>query len=381
MFRIATIAFCLAFLAQEAAAIPAFARKYDMSCNVCHSPAPKLKPFGEAFAANGFQLAGGEPPRFVRETGDAELLLMRELPLAFRLDAYARYQPKHSPESDMQWPFILKILSAGQIARDVSYFLYFLFNERGEIAGVEDAFVYFNNIGNIELDATIGQFQVADPIFKRELRPTFEDYEIYTIRPGLTKANLAYDRGLTLNYSLPTGTDLLVSVLNGNGIGAAADGFDSDPYKNFFFRLAQELDSTITIGALGYLGKERISNVVNDISMFGGDATVSVGKFELAAQYVYREDKDPYPLPVGAENIKSQGGFVQLTFSPEYDRSAWYLFLLYNHIDSDLAELKYRTMTGNFSYMLARNFRLMSEYSYDLDRKRHHLTFGFSTAF
>jgi hypothetical protein len=46
----------LIFLATDALAIPAFARKYDMSCTTCHAPFPKLKPFGEEFAGNGFQL-------------------------------------------------------------------------------------------------------------------------------------------------------------------------------------------------------------------------------------------------------------------------------------------------------------------------------------
>ena len=42
--------------ARPAEAIPAFARKYQFSCSTCHAPAPRLKPFGEAFAARGFRL-------------------------------------------------------------------------------------------------------------------------------------------------------------------------------------------------------------------------------------------------------------------------------------------------------------------------------------
>ncbi len=38
-------------------AIPAFARKYQFSCSTCHAPAPRLKPFGEEFAARGFRRA------------------------------------------------------------------------------------------------------------------------------------------------------------------------------------------------------------------------------------------------------------------------------------------------------------------------------------
>jgi hypothetical protein len=228
-----------------------------------------------------------------------------------------------------------------------------------------------------------GQYQVADPIFKRELRPTFEDYMIYTIRPGKTKADLAYDRGLMLNYTLPTGTDVFASVVNGNGIGAsdANKNFDSDPYKNFFFRVAHEVDSTISLGTLGYLGKESDSDVINDFYVLGADATLSFSQFELCMQYVYRSDKNPLFLSSGATRLKSQGGFAQVMYAPQFDRSDWYIFLLYNNVRSDLGELKYHAMTGNFTYLLARNLKLLGEYTYDIERERHRFTVGFVTAF
>jgi hypothetical protein len=50
----------LAFSVEDAQAIPAFARKYDMNCNVCHAPVPRLNPYGERFLENGYQLPGTE---------------------------------------------------------------------------------------------------------------------------------------------------------------------------------------------------------------------------------------------------------------------------------------------------------------------------------
>lgn len=371
------------FFVERSGAIPAYARKYNMSCNVCHSPVPKLKPFGEEFAANGYQMKDKEPPRFTLETGDEKLMLMRELPLAFRIDGYARYLPDNSVKGDIQWPFILKILSSGQIAKDVSYFLYFLFNEKGTVAGVEDAFVYFNNIGNVDFDVTVGQYQVADPIFKRELRPTFEDYQIYTIKPGSTKADLTYDRGITLNYTTASNTSVMLSILNGNGIGEAdAFGtFDSDPYKNLFGRVSQQIGENALVGALGYLGKERDSGVINDFHMLGLDAKVSLNKLELCMQYLLRSDNNPSFLKTGAATVTSKGGFAQLTYSPNLDKSDWYVFLLYNSISSDIDDLNYQTYTGNFSYLLARNFKLAGEYTYDAQHQQHELTVGFVAAF
>ena len=44
--------------ATPAAAIPAFARKYQTSCLTCHTVYPKLNPFGEAFRRNGYRFPG-----------------------------------------------------------------------------------------------------------------------------------------------------------------------------------------------------------------------------------------------------------------------------------------------------------------------------------
>src|SRR5579884_4136742 len=46
---------CLGSL-QNAAAIPAFARKYGLPCSACHETWPKLNVFGQNFKDNGYQL-------------------------------------------------------------------------------------------------------------------------------------------------------------------------------------------------------------------------------------------------------------------------------------------------------------------------------------
>jgi hypothetical protein len=52
--------FSAALLApRRAGAIPAFARKYETSCQTCHVAAPALTPFGEAFRLNGYRFPAG----------------------------------------------------------------------------------------------------------------------------------------------------------------------------------------------------------------------------------------------------------------------------------------------------------------------------------
>jgi len=65
---------------RRADAIPAFARKYQLSCSTCHAPFPRLKPYGEEFAGRGFRMedASKEPARATWDVGDPMLKLMRE---------------------------------------------------------------------------------------------------------------------------------------------------------------------------------------------------------------------------------------------------------------------------------------------------------------
>jgi hypothetical protein len=370
------------FVAPASAMIPAFARKYDMSCTVCHSPVPKLKPYGEDFAGNGFQLPDKEPPRYVRETGDERLLLMREIPLALRLEGYARFQPQNERQTDFQSPYLLKALSGGLISRNISYYFYFFFAERGEVAGIEDAFIMFNNLFRSELDVSVGQFQVSDPLFKRELRLTLEDYQIYRTRPGLSRINLTYDRGLMLSYGLPTKTDVVAELLNGNGIGSAdaKRNFDADKYKSGFLRVSQDVGKYVRLGGFGYYGKEGQNNNVNTLWMAGPDLTLSLAPIELNAQYVERRDDNPQ-FVAAANETKTRGAFAELTYSPNGDKSNWYGVLLYNWVESDQAALKYHSATGHLSYLPARNFRLIGEYTYDFEQKANRFSAGFVSAF
>jgi len=348
-------------------AMPAFARKYSMSCKTCHAPFPKLKPYGEEFAANGFVIKDKDTPRYFVDTGDSALSLLRELPIALRLEGFLAYNNANTRQVDFTAPYLLKFLSGGAITKDIAYYFYFFFSERGEIAGIEDAFVMFNGLFGSDLDLYVGQFQISDPLFKREIRLPFEDYQIYRTTPGDSHINLTYDRGVMLTYGFPTGTDVTLEVLNGTGIGEAnvSRNFDDDKYKNVMLRVSQELAPAFRLGAFGYLGKERPEELTNSVWMAGGDATISVKPFELNLQYVERRDSNPYfavILPI--EKVRTRGAFAELIYLPKGDDSRWYGAGLFNWVDSDQADLRYTSATLHYGYLLRRNIRLTVEATY-----------------
>lgn len=381
-------------LAGDILAIPAFARKYNMTCKTCHSPFPKLKPYGDEFAGNGFVLKDQDAPRYFVETGDPELSLIRDLPLALRLEGYVTYNQVKSEKSDFNTPLLFKLLSGGAITNNVSYYLYYIL-ENGERGKIEDAWIMFNNIFGSELDITVGQFQMCDPLFKRELRLTKDDYFIYKAKPGASNIDLTYDRGIMLAYGFETGTDVILEIVNGNGIGEGVSGlFDDDKYKNIMGRVSQDLSEHIRIGAMGYYGKESrefehvstgINSLNNKLYMFGGDATISFDPIELNLQYVERNDNDPffhnsqeigYPI-----DLKTRGAFAELIYTPNGDDSKWYAVGLFNWIESDFSELNYKTLSGHVGYVLKRNVRLVAEYTHNFTEEYGKIGIGFITAF
>ena len=382
-----SIVLALLFLASSVIeAIPAFGRKYQMSCQTCHAPFPKLKAYGEEFAGNGFVLADKDAPRYYMPTGDDQLSLIRDIPLALRLEGYVTYNNRQSKQLDFTAPNILKILSGGALTDNVAYYFYFFFSERGEVAGIEDAFIMFNNLFDTEVDLVVGQFQVSDPLFKRELRLTLEDYNIYKVKTGYAKADLSYDRGIMLTYGLPTGTDFTLEILNGNGIGHANNlrVFDNDKNKIFAGRISQEVSEWFRIGAFGLYGKENLENSLNmkftnTVSVWGPDfSLIPSDKLEFNFQYLQRTDKKP---DLFLNNLQTSGGFGELIYMPNGDESKWYAVALYNWIDSDDKTLKYSSATLSLGYLLRRNIRMIGEYTYDTERKFGQFSVGVISAF
>jgi len=372
--------FVFTLVLSEAHAIPAFARRYKISCNTCHAPFPKLKPYGDEFAGNGFILIEEEKERDYVTAGDDLLWLNKDFPLGARFDAYALYDQDQEVDKDLQIPWGLKLLSGGTLYKSIGYYFYFYMSERGEVAGVEDAYIHFDKVFGSNLDVMVGQFQTSDPLMKRELRLTFEDYNIYKWNPGYSNTNLAYDRGVMLVYGIEqTGTDLVGFVVNGNGKEEAGGDrkFDSDKFKNVGFRISQGIGDFMSIGGYYYKGKERATAdsifYNNDITYWGPDINIGVGPLELTAQYLERKDSNALFASSAVEH-KTKGTIVELVFAPKLDKSRVYFTGLYNNIDSCIG--KYQTATFSTTYLVARNLRLSAEYIRDLEYDKNRFVLG-----
>jgi hypothetical protein len=369
--------------AAPASAIPAFARKYQISCSTCHAPFPRLKPYGEEFAGRGFRMEdpAAEPARATLDVGDPLLRLPRDLPLALRFDGFASYKEDAAAETDFELPWVVKLLSGGPIHDRISYYVYGIF-EDGESIKLEDAWVQFNSVAGMPVDLLAGQFQVSDPLFKRELRLERNDYEIYRIRVGEVPTNLTYDRGLVITWHAPAEVDAVLEVVNGNGIGAVTDGdFDGDADKNFAGRLVRSFGPT-RLGVFGGWGRSSgPAGAESDLWVLGPDVALDVGdRWQLNAQYLERRDSDPRYERHAGDDFVTRGGFAEAHWLPQGADGRWVLTGLYNWIESDV-EPRYQDASLTCTRLLRRNFRLVAEGEYDLEAERTRASLGFSTAF
>ncbi len=380
-------------------AIPSFGRKYQLSCQVCHNPIPRLKPFGDEFVKNGFRLLDQEAPRYIIPTGDPTLSLLRELPLSVRIDGFVKVDQNMSQKTDFAAPYIVKLMSGGELSPKLSYYFYFYFDENGHVAGVEDAFLMYRSVFGSKIDVMLGQFAVSDPLYKAEIRLTLNDYHIYKAKPGFSSVNLSYDKGIMLVYANDAGTDVVLQVVNGKGLneaGGSGKFFDHDKYKNLVARVSQDIGDNFRLGLFGYLGKELMppllagSDVVNKVVYWGPDATLSFGdKLELNLQYLFRTDSDLGYLAsqsgyVFLPDAKTQGGLAELIFMPKGDESKWYAMGMVNYVKSDDPDLNHTSFTAHFGYTLRRNIRLVSEYTLfenSEGKMKNRLSSGFVMAF
>lgn len=184
---------------RDAQAIPAFSRKYDFACNVCHVPSfPKLNDFGNLFRDRGYQLGteqdlpvwegltkGFWPVSFRTTVG---YQLQSKTGLATAANAAAGVFPSQDVTATSgSFGFKgLDILSFGLLHRDITFGVVFTpgltsggFNTGGGESDLEFAFVRLDNLqrflgGSADsylMNLKVGKFELDLP-FSEHRSPT-----------------------------------------------------------------------------------------------------------------------------------------------------------------------------------------------------------------
>jgi hypothetical protein len=149
------------FVATQAQAIPAFARKYDVNCTACHTAPPILNTYGQRFLENGYQLPGTEDGGITakKKLGDLTLddvnqyLGFRLVGNAFRSWSFKKQNPSGADagvvenKAEFTFPENFVLFVGGTVARNIGFMVELGHDVEGGGAQVERGFVTFNNLG------------------------------------------------------------------------------------------------------------------------------------------------------------------------------------------------------------------------------------------
>ena len=241
-------------------AVPAFARKYETSCQTCHVAFPMLNPFGQAFRNNGYRMPegdqqlsrepmiplGAEPWKKLWPHAVWPGKIPRWFPLALKVDFAFRQATTGTPEvrTDMAFPDHLDLFVAGNLGGPFSYFINLALLHHGEFGGLERAFIQLHPLRHsLLLNIRIGAIDVRAvpyPIHTSLIqKATFFAsgvIDLTALARGFVGLQMPDDvtqfmpgatqRGLELwgVQALPSlGLEWALGIVNGNGLGGEAE--------------------------------------------------------------------------------------------------------------------------------------------------------------
>jgi hypothetical protein len=327
----------------DSQAIPAFARKYETSCQTCHVAFPQLTPFGEAFRRNGYRFPSGTDPDMSKQKdiplgseGYKKVFpkavwpgnLPREMPLA----AIAQSELADSPHTKPHVQFdglgsTFELLAAGTFGETISFFneVPIEFEDGDFHVGVERAFVVVKPTSRPTLLLRVGRFETGMANVS-EHRGLFGDYWLLTRGAGVRADSLS---GAGNDFAMePAQQGFELTGTPGGRFGYTAGvvegtaGLPNDA-KDFYGRAEYKLgglrldgvesgepsalaspkpwlEKSLTVGAFGYLGKTLLGDATPEpedkFYYAGGDLYANAANFLVRAGYAREHHDAPFEI-------------------------------------------------------------------------------------
>ncbi|MHB8482272.1 MAG: hypothetical protein ACYDBV_05995 [Nitrospiria bacterium] len=345
----------------DALAIPAFARKYDVSCVMCHTAFPKLNDFGVNFRDNGYQMGSDSDLPTNLDKG--------YFPIAFRTTVGYEYASQNHVQgfngnsvdnySSGLGSMGMDFLSAGTLDRDISFLI--VPTGEGSLLGgqtvnfhLESAWVRFDNLNNTSLlNLKVGYGDIDIPFSEHRSLTVNTLYAVYHYVPGVpynSNMSVADSKSTTLGGLDPFGfgshqgvIQLMGHMVDGIGtfryaVNALSDnqygGHDmgyylhvtqsmfgggySSGYRGGLFYLNMPIptawDDSGGAGLGGPTGTAVGSNA-KAITKAGVDLSGNFLNNKLNVFGVYMMGQDPKELiPNATDDAKFWGGFVEANY-------------------------------------------------------------------
>ena len=332
-------AFTLA--SHAAAAIPAFARKYNLACSACHTAWPELNAFGLAFKDRGYQLGNDrDSPIWVNPS---------YWPVAVRTTpGWHLEETTDQPVDDGAGGTVEKtitqagfdisgadLLFLGTLYKDISFGFVPTF-EDGEGVGIEAAFVRFDNLFKSSwANLKIGKFELDNMLSEKRIITLsnngsfYQSYHFLPVGDGTTFGLGDNQIGVEwLGHSSTSYSRASVAILSGvDGVPGLPEGKGYDGSVT----LSQAFDvgklGIQRIGVFGYLGhaahdfrdhgrrRDPVPGTGTDNKSFyrvGATGDFFLGNLELLPLYMHGSDDQV--LAGGTQDPSWNGYLLELHY-------------------------------------------------------------------
>ena len=307
--------------AQPAAAIPAFARRYQVGCFHCHDGYPKLSTFGQKFKERGFRM----------EQEDAFDLgkWIRTVPLIVRAEARRDFVQDAEGVSSG----ILKGISAANLGQRFSYWVddSLAITEGGDTfthLEPNNAWARFEILKEGKLYAKAGRMELDIP-FTQVRTPHLFTYPVYALGALSAAENMGANQdAVELGGGLPRDVRWSVAVARVRALGA-----DEASGASVFLR-ARKRAGEHRFGAFAYFGRNSrtfgADELQRDGLRVGADASVWWRRLNLYGLYLFGngESTQKRPVALPATSASFNGGFLQ----GDYHANDWIALTLRGNV-------------------------------------------------
>lgn len=252
---------------QDVEAVPAFARKYDVSCNVCHTRQPRLNPYGQRFLENGYQLPGTadggrkEKYLFGGETNGVTLDDISNI-MAVRVRADVQQASLRqntsavnelgvSDDPDIVFPRTLNLFFAGTATRNISFFFegeYDTQDSAESSLAFERSILMFDNLfgqqnGTFKIGIFAPSSLYAFPTHRQQLNPIKVAAETSQYPPTIGRVPLLPLAFASKMFGLTTGQGNTGSVATDPD--TLKEGFAILPFEPYLFNAPSQKGASL----------------------------------------------------------------------------------------------------------------------------------------
>ena len=357
------IAFVVVLFPTDSEAIPAFARKTDMTCSTCHTAWPSLNSFGRQYKEHGYRIGHLEPPTKIISK---DLKWNESLPVSVLLVGRP-YDKKKTGETKNRSIHEVELMVGGPMGEKMSGFFEVeaedeVANDIGFDTGISSAALTFNMHEAAHVQLSWASATWFDPYnsYSNHLRMTRGASAVIDQVFGGADNNgkLKTSRQNTTVYGRPT--PKFFYGLSMSGDAGETEGVDGNTVTA---RVAFDVMPSLTLGALSVSGTCALGapncTINREYKRTAFDIQSEINGFIINAVALSAEDDNT----TATATIKNDAQYVQVIYAvKDGNRTTWAPLIRFDSYDKTGGTEKVEEITFSANYYFTENIRGMLEF-------------------